>query len=728
MASAQKSKKQSVGKQTGSAAALGNRPTKTASAARSSSSEQGRPASGSGLLPLVRHEWRTMAIVLGVTCLAYLNALDGEFVYDDRFQVLRNQMIRSLDNLPEMFAQSVWQFMNLASEEAVGLYYRPLFNVVLAINYNLFGTESTFGWHFVSLLIHLLVTLMVYVLARQWGLARQAAFAAALLFGVHPTHSESVAWISGLPDPLAALFILPAVLFHERYYHGGKSHWHQLGLSLLFALLAMLSKEVAIVLPVFLAVREWLDKAAGESSVAAVTRALKRAAPVLAVTIIYLLARYAVLGFISKPEPKAIGISNAHVLLTIPSILLAYARLLLVPYPLAVIYDHSYVTSATDPRFWGAALGVLALLAGAIWLLRASPIGLRSLALLVLFLLPVLNLKTFNPQESLLHDRYLYVPSIGFCLLMALALGRLNEYLSVRRKQATIMPTVVTASVLFLLTVYQNGFWQNGFVMANRALQWAPQRPFLHNYLGAHYQEQNQLAEAEQAYRRAVQYDPNYYDAHSNLANIYRQQGKYAEAIEHYQKAIKAGAIHVDTYYNLGVTYTELNRLAEAEAPLRRAIEIAPMKAEAWYNLAWVYDHQGKLEQAAATYAEALRVRPSYPEPRINLGILLTKQGKYAEALEQLRIAQQYAPGHPVLLYALGDVYLKTNRHQEAINALTQLVRMQPQHRLAYTNLGLCYEALGQIEQAKAAFQKAVELAPEDAHTRVARERLAKLP
>lgn len=669
-----------------------------------------------------------MAIVMAVTCLAYVNALDGQFVYDDRFQVLKNKLIRSLDNLPEMFAQSVWQFMNLSSQDVVGLYYRPVFNVVLAFNYYLFGTESTFGWHLVSLLIHLVVTMMVYVLARQWGLTREAALASALLFGIHPTRSESVAWISGLPDPLAALFLVPALLFHERYYRAEDGHLLHLVLSMLFALLAVLSKEVAIMLPIFLVAREWLDKASGESSAAALARALKRATPVLAVAVIYLVARYAVLGFISKPEPKAVGISNVHVLLTMPSVLFGYIRLLLVPYPLAVIYDHPYVTSATDPRFWGAALGVVAMLAGAIWLLRTSPIGLRSLAWLVLFLMPVLNLKTFNPQESLLHDRYLYVPSIGFSLLIGLALERLSNYVGSGRKPATLMPTAAITSVLFVLTVYQNGFWQNDFVMANRALRWAPERPFLHNYLGAYYMERNQLVEAEQAYRRAIQYDPNYYEAHTNLANVYREQGKYAEAVQHYQKAIAADTIYADTYYNLGVTYTNMNQLAEAEAPLRKAIELAPTKAEAWYNLAWVYDHQGKLEQAAAAYAEALRVRPSYPEPRINLGVLLTKQGKYAEALEQLRIAQQYTPSHPVLLYALGNVYLKTNRHEQAINTLTQLIRVEPRHRLAYTSLGLCYEALGQIEQAKAAFQKAIEIAPHDAYTNTARERLADLP
>src|SRR6185295_834735 len=159
---------------------------------------------------------------------------------------------------------------------------------------------------------------------------------------------------------------------------------------------------------------------------------------------IYMALRYYVLGFIARPEPTAVGIPALHVLLTLPSILLSYIRMLLIPSPLAVMYAKTYVESAGDPRFWGAALAVAALIGAALWATRGSVVGRRSLALLILFLLPVLNLKAFRADESLLHDRYLYLPSIGFCLLIAMGIGWLVARFAPQKRQAVL----VTAAAL----------------------------------------------------------------------------------------------------------------------------------------------------------------------------------------------------------------------------------------------------------------------------------------
>jgi len=544
-----------------------------------------------------------------------------------------------------------------------------------------------------------------------------------------------VAWVSGLPDPLAAVFILASLLLYERYYHGSEGRQFLLVLSVGLALLALLSKEVGIVVPVFLVIREWLDRSPGESLAATGSRLVKRPAPFVAMAVLYVGLRYAVLGFLSKTEPKAVGISTVQVIVTIPSILLSYVRMLFIPIPLAITYDHQYVTSAADPRFWGATLALVAILAGAVWLVRSSPVGRRALVWLILFLLPVLNLKAFNQEESLIHDRYLYLPSVGFCLLIGLALDWLSARLQARRKPVFLVATALIGAFLFGLTVQQNSFWQNDFVMANHALRLSPQRPFLLNYIGAYYFEQTdssghrpKLAEAEQAYSEALKFNPTYYDAHSNLGDVYQLQGKPAEAERAYRRAIELGAPYANTYYNLGITYVDTGKLAEAEGALLRALEIQPTNTEARYTLGWVYDNQGKYALAEQAYAETLRQKPSYPEPRINLGVLLTKQGRYKEALEQLQIAQRYAPSHPVLLYALGDASMKTNHYQEAIGPLSQLARQEPQHQLVHTSLGLCYEALGNKEQAKVHFQKAIEVAPQEAYTNLAREHRAKLP
>lgn len=672
-----------------------------------------------------QRKWLVIGILI-VTFLAFGNSLRGDFVYDDELQIVKNPTIKTLSNIPVMFTQSVWQFMNPADREATGPYYRPLFNIALIINYQMFQL-SVVGWHIFCVFIHLAVTFLIYLLARRWGLTQEVAAAAALLFGVHPVHSESVAWVAALPDPMAGVFLLGALLLYERHFYKAESKPLIYGLSLAAAFLALMCKEVSVVFPGFLIVRELLDRSQQNSIKDKVITTAKRVAPFFGVVAVYMIMRYSVLGFINQNEPTSVNIPLSHVLLTVPSILLSYLKMLVVPYPLAVMYGYTYVQSAADPRFWGSALAVIAILIGVVWMVRSSQPGLRSLAWMMVFLLPVLNLKAFRAYESLVHDRYLYLPSIGFCILAAMALDWIAERFAERQREAFFTATAIVALPLLLLTINQNTTWQSETAMTNQALKVTPDWPFLHNYIGAYHFKQNQIVEAERAYNEALRINPNYFDSLSNLGDIHRTRGNLAEAERLYLKSIEAGAPYPTIYYNLGVVYTEQRRLADAERALQKAVELEPAYPKALYNLGWVYDNQGRNAEAEQFYMQTLQQDPNYVEPRINLGIVLTKQQRYKEALDQLSYAQRLQPDHSVMLYALGDLYMKTDRYQDALNYFNRLVAREPRHRIVHTSLGLCYEKLGQIEQAKSHFQKAIEIAPQDPYTNLARERLAKL-
>ena len=663
--------------------------------------------------------------ILAISALAFANALDGQFVYDDRLQILKNPTLNSLSNIPKMFVQGVWQFLNEADKTAVGPYYRPLFNIALIINRQLFGLE-VFGWHLVSIALHLCVVFLVYSLARQWELSFEVSAASALLFGLHPVHSESVAWVSALPDPLAALFILSSLLLYERYYDKDFRKPLELYASVVFALLAMLSKEVAVIYPIFLVALEVLGRPR-ENIRELATRIVIRTTPFFAAIGLYLGMRYYVLGFLRQDEPKSLGISFFQVLITIPSVLLSYIRMLVAPFPLSVVYDNRFLESARDSRFWVPALGIVMVAASIYWIVRKSVTALLAFAFMIVFVVPVLNLKAFRPEESLLHDRYMYLPSIGFSILVAMGLDWLSARFPEARKRVFVGATLVFSVALLVLTFYQNFSWQSELAMIDNASKVAPRWPFLQNYIGAYYTEQRRFGEAERAYLATLEIDPKYYDAHSNLGDIYREQGKLKDAEGCYLKAIEYGARYADTYYNLGVTYVAEGRLADAEQPLLRSLEIKPAHVKARYNLGWVYDQQGRFPNAEQAYLETLERDPAYPEPRINLAVLLTKEKRFDEALNHLRIAQRYAPDHPVLMYALGDLNMKTGRYQDAITIFKQADARGLHQNIVHTSLGLCYEGLGKNDEAKIEFQKAIEIAPQDNYTLTAREHLGKL-
>jgi Flp pilus assembly protein TadD len=619
-------------------------------------------------------------LLLALCFAAYANSLGGQFLFDDLSQVLANPTLRSLANLPAMLVQSVWQFLD-ESGQALGSYYRPLFNIVLILNYQLFGLAVP-GWHLVSVLLHLVATFLVYKLGRQWGLGRDPAAAAALLFGLHPAHSESVAWVSGLTDPLAAVFLLPALILYERQRQrpagrpaGGAA----------LTLLALLSKETAIMLPAFLLVREWLDRPPGEPWTKTVR---KNGLPLyLAAAAFYLAARYAVLGFLSQAEPRSAGVETAHVWLTLPAALVAYARILLVPYPLAVAYDWpGYVTSAADPQFWGLGAVVAGLLFGALRLARFSAPARHALLFLILFLLPVLNLKILNPYRSLVHDRYLYLPSVGFCVLLALGL----QALGLRNRRLFWLGAGAVAALYFGLTVRQNRFWRDDVVMTEQALRVAPRNVFFLDYRGSHHFQQSRWAEAERYYRRALEFHPTYYESFGHLGEIYRTQQRYREAEQAYRQAIRLGTPLSFVYAHLGEIYALQDRLKEAEAALAKAVRMNPKDLDARYNLAWVYDRQGKTRLAETAYQQTLRQDPRLVEARMNLGVLLTRQGRYAEAIDQLQTALREAPRNAALWYELAAAQRRAGQCSEANQSLRRVLQLDPHHPRAQADLARC--------------------------------------
>ena len=186
--------------------------------------------------------------VLLVTGAVYLPACGYQFVYDDHGQILDNQYALTWSWLPHYFTSHVWSSKQLAAP----VYYRPLFLVWLLLNYQLFGVNPAW-WHLTTVLAHVLATFLVYRLAVKLFDDPWPAGIAALLFGLHPVHIESVTWVSGVSEPLVAVFLLSALIFYLRSRDPADARartW--LPVSLALAGTALLAKETALILPLLI--------------------------------------------------------------------------------------------------------------------------------------------------------------------------------------------------------------------------------------------------------------------------------------------------------------------------------------------------------------------------------------------------------------------------------------------------------------------------------------------
>jgi len=578
---------------------------------------------------------RALFIVIAATVLVYTNSLSGQFVFDDTKQILGNPTIHSWANVLHAFTRDVWDFQRATfTKDIPPPYYRPLFTIYLTVGYKLFGAWEP-GWHLLNLAIHTGSTLTVFFLVRRLSNKMLVATVAALCFGLHPAHVESVSWISGVPDPLAALFFVPALIFYLRYREEHRTNW--LALSLVFYAVAALCKETALSLPMIVFAWE-LTRDSGRLT-ARMTRAIKAIIPYSCVGIIYLIARFSVLGRLSWKHPMMASVSDLSIVMTVPYVVATYLRHLVAPYRLSLIYGTSFINTPSDPRFL---VSLCILLAGviALWMYRkkiTSEIWI-GLTLIIAPLLPVLNLRVFH-FEYIIQDRYLYLPSIGFCLLFALLIDRL----------AIVRPApALFLSALVLLgfgvgTVFQNSVWHDPIAL----------------------------------WERAIEYSPNSWSTHYNLGLARLEAKQFEAAREELRTAQALKPSEPMIYNNLALVQSNLNELDAAIASLKQALVLDPRLFEAHNNLGTFLHKMGDYKAASLEFTKALSLDPSSTSARFNLAQTMAAMGDYNSAAREYSSVIAQDPNDSAAHYQLGLSMAALNRKSEAISQIETAISLE---------------------------------------------------
>ena len=577
-------------------------------------------------------EGRILFVVLALTVLVYANSLGGQFLFDDLKQIITNQDLRSWSNLTKAFTSDVWSFQRgTLTTDIPPPYYRPLFTVYLTAGYQLFGLWEP-GWHLLNLLVHAGATVLVFRLVRRLGSDAMTAGLAALLFGLHPAHVESVSWVSGIPDPLAALFYLPAFIWFIRYRREGGAR--PLVLSLAAYALSLLCKETAIVLPLVLLVWE-LGREDGGSWLPRLKKAALACAPYVAVAGAYLLARFMVLGLLSWKHPMMGQVPNSAFTMTVPYVLVSYLQHLLAPFYLSLIYGTTFVRDAADLRLLLPAL-LLAALLFALWRYRRrlSASHLTALALLFAPLLPVLNLRVFH-QEYLIQDRYLYLPSVGFCYLVALLVARLSLSKPAWARVAAAMLVVAYGAS----TVLQNRVWNDGVGLWSRAVAYAPEAWSTHYNLGLAYMDERDYAKAREEFQTAARFGPRVAAVYNNLALAADKLGDEAGAAQALERALALDPNLLEAHNNLGTILFRRGDHRAARKHFETVLARDPSSDSARFNLARVLDAAGDHAQSARLYEAVLSRNPGDAEARYHLGLSYAAQGRKPDALAQLERA-----------------------------------------------------------------------------------------
>jgi tetratricopeptide (TPR) repeat protein len=581
-------------------------------------------------------ESRALFLTIAATVLVYANSLGGAFVFDDTKQIVGNPALHSWSNIFRAFSNDVWSFQRgTLSKDIPPPYYRPLFTIYLTLNYQLFGLWQP-GWHLMNLMVHTGATVFVYYLLRRLSGDVLIASLTALLFGLHPAHVESVSWISGIPDPLAALFYVPSLIWYVRYRQEGGSKW--LTASVVAYGLAALCKETPLALPLVFVVWELTHSRSGKKFGPKLREVAWQLIPYGIVAAAYLILRVSVLGRLSWKHPFMARVPDEAIWMTVPYVFVNYLRHLVAPFRLSLIYGTSFIMSASDPRFL-IPTGLLLVLAAILWVYRKKLDAnlWLALALIIAPLLPVLNLKVFH-YEYIIQDRYLYLPSIGFCSLIVLLIVRLT-----RGNQKLTMAIAGIIIIAFgVSTVLQNRVWHDASALWQRALLYAPNSWSTHYNLGLAYlnSKQNDLAlrQLEEAKRlnpteatiynnlalaqaalgdlngaianskEALALDPTTIEAHNNLGAFLYQQGAYSAAKDEFALVLRRDPESVSAHFNLGRTLAAMNEHAAAIREFESLLAANPDDVEARYQLSLSYAAINEKEKAMDQFNRAVRM------------------------------------------------------------------------------------------------------------------------
>jgi len=545
-------------------------------------------------------------IVLLVTAITYLGALQFEFVFDDYGQIVFNPFVKAWRYAPDYFVSSVWKHLAPLSP---GNYYRPLFLLLLRLNFSVFGNRPL-GWHVAAIALHLLVTWLVFAVVRKMTGEFTLAWLSALIFGVHPIHHEVVAWISGMTESLFAAMFLASFLAYLLSRESSKRTW--MPVSYVFYALALLSKETAIVLPAMVFAHGWIDRSSDGAPrvIDRFKNALIPAIGYLPVAIIYVFVRRWVLSGISH---SVSGASIFTWLLTLPSLLLFYVQHWFFPIHLAESYDVLYQTRLSPLHVILPAAIILAV-GGAIWAVRGR-LSARAVAYaaawIVIPLLPALDTFIFRPDE-LVHDRYFYVPSIGAALLVALVIERVAKSKAGVFGQPLRVVAIALALTIVLgfLSARAASFWINDYALFSRAHQISPLNATAASSLGAEMLARGKLDAAGTLLEESYRLHPDDYRIAYNLGRVEYARHQFPQAAEYTRQAIVLSPNFSDAYISMGAIELKLGQRAEAQTSFRRAVETSPYSAPAHTTYGIVLALGGDCVAATEQFKTALILNP----------------------------------------------------------------------------------------------------------------------
>ncbi|XP_057659425.1 protein O-mannosyl-transferase Tmtc3-like [Diorhabda carinulata] len=654
------------------------------------------------------------AIIALTSILCYYNSCYCGFVFDDISAIKENRDLRPHSPLINIFFNDFWG--TPMHKEQSHKSFRPLCVLTFRWNY-LFWQLEPMGYHLVNMLLHSVVCLIYFRMCSMF-LPELSSFVAAMLFAVHPIHTEAVAGVVGRAETLSSVFFLAAFILYTKATRNKKyTGWKYLMLSMVSMATAMLCKEQGITVAgvcaayeIFVAQKVRLPELKYMLKTAIISKspypwsgkATKRLAVLASTTLCLLLARLQIMG---SQLPVFTRFDNPASVAATPTRQLTYHYLIsvnlwLLLFPCDLCCDWTMGTIPLVESFFDIRnLGTIATYAFLIAVLVTafstenklqSTVLLMGISLMVFPFIPASNL--FFPVGFVVAERVLYMPSMGFCMLV----GYGFHVLSQRRYTK---PAYLLLCLLLVShggkTYLRNWDWENEHSIFMSGLRVNQRNAKLFNNVGHALESQGNFEEALKFFKTAVKVQEDDVGAHINVGRTYNHLKMFKEAEEAYLKA--------------------KSLLPKAKPGESYQARIAPNHLNVFLNLAnLISKNSTRLEEADMLYRQAISMRADYTQAYINRGDILIKLNRTKEAQEVYERALLYDSNNPDIYYNLGVVFLEQGKASQALAYLDKALEFDPEHEQALLNSAILLQEFGRADLRKIARERLLILLGKD--------------
>jgi len=624
-------------------------------------------------------------VVAWVTA-AYMPSLTNGFTEgDDNIYVVRNNAVKdlSLTNTAKIFSTFHFRL------------YKPLTLFSFAIERHFFGLDPFF-YHLDNLILHLLNCLMVGWLFLLLSGDTRIAFFMALLFGLHPMHVESVAWVAERKDMLYAFFMLGAAVAY--CYH------KNIAVCVLFAL-SLMAKPAALTFPLFLYAIDHLRYRKNTIGT------FLEKVPVVAIAAIFFAVNLYAHFFESGAGRQGSLTGFPENILNACYVLVFYVSKLLVPLKLAAAYP----APTPNALLLSLAVALLAALAVKISLRFTRKVMFGALIFFIT-VLPVLQVVT--TAFSLVQDRYTYIPSLGIFYILSAGFFRVYRKCLGRAAVLRIAMAAGAISVAMLLTAMtykRTEVWRDSVTLWDDTLKKYPSIPEAECFLGAGYLAQGDAGKAMKCFRKSLVMGNRSIVMYLSLGAAYYKTSQYDKAISCYDKAIRVDPRLPELYHERALALLKKKDLPGAIRDFSRAIELEPAYEDAYYLRGNCCLELGDYKNTVKDYLAAYDLSPSlFSDPKFffQLGYAYQALGQADQALQAYTKALEMDKRDPELYYYRGYCFDQERKYGLALSDYNKAIALRPGYAEAYLNRGIIFAGYGRTLEAITDFTRSIALDP----------------